>query len=750
MKRFATTGIIMLLVCLFCADQPAWAQQSDPIVLTSPNRPLASLRDAAEYIRNNPPLDLLNEIPNFYFKEDDRTAAEGNIGRDPLLQPFSPSVPTTILTQFDGSDNTDNGFNVTPPDTDGDVSSDAVDRYVQMINLVTTVFDKSGAVVPGGAAFFSSAFWLGFGGLCETNDNGDPIVLYDETSDRWLVSQFAFTSTSVPPWFQCVAVSTSSDPLGGYNRYAFDFSSIGFPDYPKHGFVTDDVTLMANLFAPGFSGTFIGAIDKAAMYAGTTATLVGTNLGTAEFGFVAGDLDDPAGSAGTVPALFATAMTASGLFDVWEVDPNYVAGTGTFTRLSRIPIATFDSSICPAFRGRCIPHPGVGDDLESLAGRLMHRLQIRDHGTHLSMVTAHTIDADAAPGGVPGRAGIRWYEVRSTNGGASWTLHQEGTHAPTDGLHRWMPSIAMNAAGEIGIGFMVSDDTTPVEIRVAGQTAGGPLGTFDSDEAECRAGVAGADWSGRSGDYSATNVDPDSDTFWHTNEFGRSTAFRGWGTAVCEFDVAGSGPAFDIFIKRLLRTPSGLKKAVVKWQSSTVSGNKIDFYVDETPDGSPLYRTRNDNKFKVKLPDPPFSGDGPFAIQACEKKSTTVCSDIEMADFSGVSITYSEPDENGPDDPEYPTDDREVELSTETIALSNYPNPFNPSTIISYELPDAQNVTLKVFNLLGQEVQTLVSGYQEAGTHNAVFNADQLSAGVYFYVLQAGTITQTRRMTLIK
>ena len=69
----------------------------------------------------------------------------------------------------------------------------------------------------------------------------------------------------------------------------------------------------------------------------------------------------------------------------------------------------------------------------------MHRLQIRDFGTHRSMMASHTVDV----GG--GRAGIRWYEMRETSG--TWGPYQEGTFAPNDGLYRWMPSAAMNSTG---------------------------------------------------------------------------------------------------------------------------------------------------------------------------------------------------------------------------------------------------------------------------------------------------------------
>jgi hypothetical protein len=85
------------------------------------------------------------------------------------------------------------------------------------------------------------------------------------------------------------------------------------------------------------------------------------------------------------------------------------------------------------------------------------------------------------------------------------------------------------------------------------------------------------------------------------------------------------------------------------------------------------------------------------------------------------------------------------------FALSqNYPNPFNPTTIIAYQLPVAGNVSLKIFDMLGKEVATLVNGRQDAGAYTVDFNASQLSSGVYFYRLQSGSFVQTRKMMLVK
>lgn len=80
----------------------------------------------------------------------------------------------------------------------------------------------------------------------------------------------------------------------------------------------------------------------------------------------------------------------------------------------------------------------------------------------------------------------------------------------------------------------------------------------------------------------------------------------------------------------------------------------------------------------------------------------------------------------------------------------NYPNPFNPSTQIGYSISSNEFVSLKVYNATGQEVATLVDGFQKAGAYSAAFSASNLTSGIYFYKLQAGSFSSVRKMIVTK
>ena len=178
------------------------------------------------------------------------------------------AMPATILN-FDGIPFPGVGCSCAPPDTNGAVG---LTQYVQMVNEGYQVFNKAtGASVLGPLGI--SSIWTGFGGVCESNGSGDPVVLYDHLANRWLISQFAGTSI---PTDECVAISTTSDATGTYNRYGFHLGS-NFFDYPHIGVWPDGYYMSMNVFNSGgtaFLGPQAFAFDRAKMLAGLPATFV--------------------------------------------------------------------------------------------------------------------------------------------------------------------------------------------------------------------------------------------------------------------------------------------------------------------------------------------------------------------------------------------------------------------------------------------------------------------------------------------
>jgi PKD repeat protein len=595
----------------------------EKVLATAKNRPLVSLREAADRSRSRPvKAGPAREVPN--FRGQGKPAFTGGTAApDAVLQDTAGQQITMPGSGFFGASNNDNaatfGFLIAPPDTDGQVGRG---HYVQMINLLTTIFDKNGTrlVEP----FPSNAMWDGIGGNCEAYNQGDPVILYDDVADRWLVSQFAFPD-SMASYSQCVAVSEDGDPSGGWNRYEFSFMNFGLNDYPKHGIVTDSITMTANLFKPRgrnfyWSGTFLGVIDKAAMYAGGTATFVGFNIGTAEFGFIPADLD----GSGEVPALFATAMTTNQSFDIWKIDVDWSTLDASVARIATVPVTPFDSVLCTASRGACIPQPDNGPLLESLSDRLMHHLQIRQFPDHRSMVTAHTVDVGS------GRAGIRWYELRDSNDG-DWRLYQEGTYGPADGEYRFMPSAAINAAGDIGIGYLVSSTNTYVSTAAVGQTsAASGTGLLDSEELICAGGSGVQQDVARAGDYSSTSVDPVDDSFWHTNEVFTKTGSFQWNTYICEFAVASNDvntpPAADFTLSCNALTCNFTD------QSTDTDGTIVNWSWDFDDGGTAT----------VQNPSHVFGADGSYAV------TLSVTDNDGATDSTARTVSVSGPAENVP------------------------------------------------------------------------------------------------------
>jgi len=220
---------------------------------------------------------------------------------DPVIQHTmapTPQMPNPILN-FPGIQFPGVNCNCAPPDTNGEVGET---QYVQMVNNGFQVFDKAtGASVLGPQSI--TALWAGFGGVCETSGDGDPVVLYDQLANRWMISQFAGSGV---PTDECIAISTTSDATGTWNRYGFHLGN-NFFDYPHLGVWPDGYYMAMNIF--NSSGTaFLGpqafAFDRQAMLAGQPAGFVtpGITGGNSENSFLPTDVDGTAAALETAAA----------------------------------------------------------------------------------------------------------------------------------------------------------------------------------------------------------------------------------------------------------------------------------------------------------------------------------------------------------------------------------------------------------------------------------------------------------------
>jgi len=163
-----------------------------------------------------------------------------------VQQKALPPVAANLGLNIDGLGQGQYGFllEYSPPDTNGAVGAT---QYVQWVNAEFAVFDKvTGALLAGPTE--GNALWHGFGGGCEANNDGDPIVQYDKLAQRWVLTQF---SISTLPYLECVAVSTTSDATGTYNRYSFSFGNVDYGDYPKLGVWPDAYYMSFNIFNGG-------------------------------------------------------------------------------------------------------------------------------------------------------------------------------------------------------------------------------------------------------------------------------------------------------------------------------------------------------------------------------------------------------------------------------------------------------------------------------------------------------------------
>ena len=467
--------------------------------------------------------------------------------------PAAPAPTPTI--SFDGLDFANFGAGY-PPDTNGDVGPT---HYIQTINTSIGIYDKSTGVRVAGFTFDTFMSLGNFGNLCDTDNFGDPVVLYDTFEDRWVISDFAFKldgSNNVinpPGAFQCMAVSKTGDPVaGGWNFYSINTTG-GLGDYPKLGIWPDGIYMSVNMFDYAASGSFqnvrVYAFNKNQMYAGSPAPQI-----------VSFDVSDDT----DFTLLPSNARLQAGTPPPGS--PNYFISTWQFLNAQSVykfhvdwnntSLSTFDGPFTPlassSWPNATVPNAATpGTSLDVLQIRAMAQNQYSNLSGVESLWVSHTVRRQDTSG----FAAPRWYQVPVTGGTVANDI-QSVTWDP-DGAnvtYRYIPSLAVDRAGNMALGYTTSNSTTNPGIKYAGRLSTDPVNTFSQTEQTLIQGAGTQTGIARWGDYSAMTLDTDGCTFWYTNEYYSVTGLN-YLTRIGSFKFAactpvGSGGTVSGTVKR--------------------------------------------------------------------------------------------------------------------------------------------------------------------------------------------------------
>jgi hypothetical protein len=425
-----------------------------------------------------------------------------------------------------------------PPDTVGDVGPTV---FVQAVNTSIGIFRKSDGAQLGAFEFDTLWALAGVTGTaCDSKNRGDPTVVYDPLGDRWIVADFAFANVSSPPYYECIAVSKTSDPVsGGWWFYPIRTDDLSHPwlaDYPKMGIWPDALYMTANMFQGNtFREARVWAFKRSDLESGAALHSVVVDLGAANhFSLLPSNMRTVAGAPPAGRDNILVAESGSGFaFEVWKLHPDFTGSGTTFTPSpTNVSEASYDF-----FAPYKVPTPG--NSLDALFDRLMMQAQYTNTGGVESVWVNHTVHCCGS--GSP--MGIQWAQIDVTGGTVATTPVQQQIYPSTnDGLSRWMGSLAVDKNGDMALGYSVANASTNPDIRYAGRLSFDPLNALPQAETTMLSGVTRGTQTGtcngtceRWGDYSGMTIDPtDGCTFWYTQMYYETTGLN-WQTRIGSF-----------------------------------------------------------------------------------------------------------------------------------------------------------------------------------------------------------------------
>ncbi|HWN98342.1 MAG TPA: C25 family cysteine peptidase [Blastocatellia bacterium] len=482
-----------------------------------------------------------------------------------------------------------------PPDVNGDVG---LNHYILAVNDAYAIYNKTGTQL---AAFTENSLWSGqgLGTPCNINNFGDPVVVYDQLADRWILTHFAFATTGPPsfnplgPYYECFAISKTSDPVaGGWWFYAVRMDTGAVPantaaDYPKFGNWNDGCLYMgANMFGSNFaafSGTLFASFNKSDMESGAAlrSSVVFVNNTTDPFTPIPSNISGAKGPGNLPPAgtpnYFVSESQTAFAFEVRKFTPGANCGAGgTLGAPTNITQAAYGLSL-----GNVVPQPPPATpthNLDTLDDRLMQKVQYRNVAGGESLWVTQTTRTN------PNTARPQWAQLNVTGGVVSTTMVQTQIYTPDTTLYRWMASIAADHVGNVALGYSTSNTSSPnfPSIAYSGRLVGDPLNNLPQTEVQLIAGTGPQTTTStgtaihRWGDYTSMSVDPADDcTFWYAGMYFTNVgadATRNWNTRIGSFKFPSCVSPTEAKLKTFTADAFDDGRVLLRWSS----GYEID------------------------------------------------------------------------------------------------------------------------------------------------------------------------------
>ncbi|HXB12471.1 MAG TPA: T9SS type A sorting domain-containing protein [Bacteroidia bacterium] len=417
---------------------------------------------------------------------------------DPLIQHRAGSVGLdTPIVNFEGGN-----WNYRP-DANGAAGPN---NYVQGVNLCNyNIYDKLGHLI-------LSTDMTTLGGDC----SDDPIVVYDKFADRWIVSDVTYGYMNLS-----IAISVTGDPTGAYYVYTYPFGVM--PDFPKYSIWSDGY--YANYRDINNDTVGVAVLERNRMLKGDpSAGLILSKFPNTQI--VNAESQLPGSPRilfcdGALPVfgtpeylMYYTNVNmgeATNSIMIYQLKTDTTNKTCVMTFVDSLATAPFNGYFAGYVFGGNIVEPG-GQSVWSLEGPFGYHAPYIKFTGYGSVVLCNTVNLGDSV------AGVRWYELRQNDTTKKWSIHQQGTYGPNDGISRWNSSICENTNGDISIAYNVTNSTNLYPgIRYTGRLAGDPLGQMTFSEQTARVGTYS--FNTQWGDISESWLDPDGLTFWHTNQY---------------------------------------------------------------------------------------------------------------------------------------------------------------------------------------------------------------------------------------